>query len=135
MTHDELRAAIRGAGLRATLQRIAVLRVVVDSATPLSHGDISDRMRARHQERSTVYRNLLDLARAGLVHRVNHGDRTWRFERAANTSHARRHPHFVCTGCGTISCLPGMKLVGRAERTLGEVEVHVRGLCDACARR
>jgi Fur family transcriptional regulator, ferric uptake regulator len=139
VTHDELRIAIRGVGLRATLQRIAVLRVLADSATPMTHGDVSRRLSALDEERSTIYRNLLDLARAGLVRRVNRGDRTWRFELARDTPHARAHPHFVCTSCGTMSCLPELRVVARRVKSptaikLGQFEIHVRGICDSCAR-
>jgi Fur family ferric uptake transcriptional regulator len=139
VTHDELRIAIRGAGLRATLQRIAVLRVLSDSGTPMSHGDVSRRLSALAEERSTIYRNLLDLARAGLVRRSNRGDRTWRFELAHDTPHARAHPHFVCTSCGEMSCLPDLRVIaGRVKSPhaikLGQFEVHVRGICDSCTR-
>ena len=140
MTHDQLRTAIRGVGLRATLQRIAVLRVLSDSSIPMSHGEVSERLSALAEDRSTIYRNLLDLARVGLIRRVNRGDRTWRFELARDAPHARKHPHFVCTSCGKVSCLHETRLlVGQAKGPnalkLGHVEVHVRGICDACARR
>ncbi len=139
MTHDQLRAALRGAGLRVTLQRIAVLRIVSDSARPLSHGEISKRLGGVGDDRSTVYRNLMDLARAGLVHRVAVGDRTWRFEPALGRPHARAHPHFICTSCGNVSCLTAMRVaVGRVKApraiALGEFEIQVRGICDVCAR-
>ena len=139
MTHDQLRTAIRGTGLRATLQRIAVLRIVNESARPMSHAEISDRLGGVADERSTVYRNLMDLARAGLLRRVAVGDRTWRFEPARSAPHARAHPHFICTSCGTVSCLDDMKVMARRVKAphaikLGEFEVQVRGMCDACAR-
>ncbi len=138
MTHDQLRAAIRGTGLRATLQRIAVLGIVNASERPISHAEISERLGGDAQDRATVYRNLMDLARAGLVRRVAVGDRTWRFEPARSAPHARAHPHFICASCGTVSCLNDMKVTTsrvKAPRSikLGEFEVQVRGMCDACA--
>jgi len=47
------------------------------------------------------------------------------------------HPHFVCTECGTIECLPDLEYVvtrTKAPRAIRQkrVEVQVRGLCDAC---
>ena len=47
------------------------------------------------------------------------------------------HPHFVCTACGLVECLPALELVlgrSKAPRSIRQrkVEVHVRGLCDAC---
>jgi len=139
VTHDQLRTAIRAAGLRATLQRIAVLRIVNASDVPLSHGEISLRLVGVADDRSTVYRNLMDLARVGLLRRVAVGDRTWRFEPAKSAPHARAHPHFICTSCGAVSCLPDLKVTIRrvnAPRSikLGEFEVQVRGMCDVCAR-
>ncbi|HUJ57695.1 MAG TPA: transcriptional repressor [Kofleriaceae bacterium] len=138
MTHDQFRIAIRRVGLRATLQRIAVLRVLSDSATPLSHGEVSERLSVVAEDRSTIYRNLIDLARVGLVRRVTAGHRGWRFELARGVQHARAHPHFVCTSCGKLSCLVELRVVARRVKTpravpLGQFEVQVRGICDACA--
>jgi len=84
--------------------------------------------------RTTVYRNLLDLARVGLARRFDVGDHTWRFEAAG---HAREHPHFVCNSCGDIECLEGVQLAladDRGPRALRgrEVDVQVRGVCDRC---
>ena len=47
---------------------------------------------------------------------------------------ATAHPHFVCTGCGTMPCSPALEGVGLPRAVKHRpVEVHVRGLCDACA--
>jgi Fur family transcriptional regulator, ferric uptake regulator len=138
--HDPLRTALRGAGLRVTLQRIAVLGIVNESERPISHGEISKQLGGVGDDRSTVYRNLMDLARAGLVRRVAVGDRKWRFEPARSNPHARAHPHFICTSCGDVACLTALRVaVGRVKAPraieLGEFEVQVRGICDVCARR
>jgi Fur family transcriptional regulator, ferric uptake regulator len=140
VTHDELRTAIRGVGLRATLQRIAVLRVLSDSSTPMSHADVSIRLSTPREARSTIYRNLIALARVGLVRRVNRGERMWRFELIRETPHARAHPHFVCTSCGRVSCLPASSVVVRRVKApraigLGHFEIQVRGICDVCNSR
>jgi Fur family ferric uptake transcriptional regulator len=65
------------------------------------------------------------------------GDHIWRFEAITDSQHAAAHPHFVCTECGTIECLPDLEYVttrAKAPRAIRQkrVEVHVRGLCDAC---
>jgi Fe2+ or Zn2+ uptake regulation protein len=59
----------------------------------------------------------------------------WRFE--AVTDEYKAHPHFVCTECGAVECLPELELSirrAKAPRAVrhGKVEVYVRGLCDAC---
>lgn len=138
---DELRAAVRARGLRATPSRLAVLDVVRGTEAPVSHGEVADRLASQAWDRATIYRNLTDLAEVGLLRRTDVGDHVWRFE--AIEHEASAHPHFVCTECGVVECLPEIELTlrrpepsrrVRAPRAVKQrqVEVHVRGLCDAC---
>ena len=134
LTIDDLRTSVRAKGLRATPSRLAVLDLLRTSDTPMSHGDVADRLSSASWDRATIYRNLTDLAEVGLVRRTDVGDHTWRFE-ALTGDH--EHPHFVCTECGTVECLPDIELAVRrtkAPRAIKQrkVEVHVRGLCDSC---
>jgi Fur family transcriptional regulator, ferric uptake regulator len=137
VTTAELRAAIRSAGLRATHQRIAVLATLVADREPRSHNEIAERL-VRNGERSTLYRNLTTLTRVGLLRRIELGDRVWRFEYAHRDDHARREPHFVCTRCGSAKRLANVELTAdrlRSPRAVkrGEIEIQIRGLCDACS--
>ena len=90
-------------------------------------------------DRTTVYRNLLDLTDAGLVRRSDLGDHVWRFELKRDGAEQKAHPHFTCTDCGTVECLPEVAvrlLPGRhAPRSIvkRKVEVQLRGLCDDCS--
>lgn len=139
---DELRSAVRAKGLRATPSRLAVLELLRVSDAPMSHGDVADRLATQAWDRATIYRNLTDLAEAGLVRRTDVGDHVWRYEAVSGDHEASAHPHFVCTECGTVECLPEIELAVRTSRTSRarppravkqrQVEVHVRGLCDAC---
>ncbi len=135
-----IREELRAAGLRATSARVACLEVLYAASAPLSHADVFERVRERGFDRATVYRNLVDLARVGLVRRQDLGDHIWRFEVARGGEHEGTdvHPHFACTECGVISCLPaGVVEIhsrpGAPAALGGEIEVHVRGVCDACA--
>ncbi len=140
---DELRAAVRGKGLRATPSRLAVFELLRSTDTPMSHGDVADRLASQAWDRATIYRNLTDLAEAGLVRRTDVGDHVWRFEAVTDEHAGAAHPHFVCTECNTVQCLPEIELAVSAAKTTRakppravkqrQVEVHVRGLCDACA--
>jgi len=133
---EELRSLVRARGLRATPSRLAVLELLRSRAAPMSHGDVADRLASQAWDRATIYRNLIDLAESGLLRRTDVGDHVWRFE-AVTDEHDASHPHFLCTECGTVECLPELELAvrrNRAPRALRQrqVEVHVRGLCDAC---
>ena len=134
---DDLRAAVRSKGLRATPSRLAVLELLRSSDTPMSHGDVADRLAGQTWDRATIYRNLTDLAEAGLVRRTDVGDHVWRFEALNDAHESASHPHFVCTECGIVECMPEIELAirrAKAPRAVKQrqVEVHVRGLCDAC---
>ena len=136
-----LQAELRSHGLRSTAPRLAVLAHLQRATTPLSHGEITEALLGRGFDRATVYRNLMDLADKGIVARTDLGDHVWRFElrrKAQPRGHGTDHPHFVCTDCGDIECLPpvAVRVVGTegAPRALARkaVEVQVKGLCDEC---
>ncbi len=138
-TLDSLKLTIRKAGLRSTAPRLAVLRQLLDSSAPVSHGDLISTLAHEGLDRTTIYRNLLDLTEAGLVQRTDVGDHVWRFELKKQGGDEARHPHFTCTDCGTVSCLPAVSLKVKAHRavprslTQQRVEIQLRGICDKCA--
>jgi len=133
---ETLRAAIRNAGLRATPSRIAVLHLLRSAGSPVSHSDVVAKLASQTWDPATIYRNLTDLSDVGLARRTDVGDHVWRFE--ATTGHqAQAHPHFVCTECGSVECLPDLEYeVTRAKAPravrLKRVEIQLRGPCDAC---
>jgi len=104
----------------------------------MSHGEIVDALADHTWDRSTLYRNLMDLAQAGLLRRSELGDRTWRFEVACDHGHADHAAHFLCSECGAITCLPDLRVTSHDEQALpralvqGAIEVQVQGRCDAC---
>jgi Fur family ferric uptake transcriptional regulator len=134
---ETLRAAVREAGLRATPSRIAVLHLLRAAAAPVSHSDVVAKLASQAWDPATIYRNLTDLADVGLARRTDVGDHVWRFEAITGSHQASAHPHFVCTECGTVECLPELEyMMSRAKtpRAIRQkrVEVQMRGLCDAC---
>jgi len=138
----ELRSRLRAAGLRATTPRVAVLRRLTEAAAPLAHGEVADSLAPLGFDRATVYRNLIDLTEAGFARRGDLGDHVWRFElaRGAGDHTPAAHPHFVCSECGTVACLPEAAVAvrpsrgaPRALRRRSAVEIQVRGVCDGCA--
>jgi Fur family transcriptional regulator, ferric uptake regulator len=136
---ETLRARIQGAGLRATMARVAVYERLLRAKRPLSHADLVEDLVPEGFDRATIYRNLMDLTEAGLVSRTDLGDHVWRFERRdGEGAHRDEHPHFVCVDCGDVSCLPGVELQVTAARGAPRsvrrrrVEVQLKGRCDRC---
>lgn len=133
-----LRDSLRERGLRATAPRLAVLGCLRRAERPLSHAEVMARLGEETWDRATIYRNLSDLAEAGLLRKTDHGDHVWRFEAAdaAGRAHAAEHAHFVCVDCGEVQCLPEVELslgaAGPRSLQAQQVEVQVRGVCDDC---
>ncbi len=127
------RALLRGASLRATSPRLAVLAILESASAPLSHAEVHEQLPGK-ADRATTWRNLTSLADAGLLLRRDHGDHVWRYE----LKRAEQHAHFHCTRCGTTSCLPrgAVQFEGAAElpRSVasGQIEIELHGLCDSC---
>ncbi|MFM8985465.1 MAG: Fur family transcriptional regulator [Planctomycetia bacterium] len=147
---DAARAAIRGAGLRCTAARLAVLEHLVTARGPRTHAEVATALADRGFDRATIYRNLTELTEARLVSRMELGDHVWRFELRRPGGQGGRpgeHPHFVCDTCGTVSCLEGVEVaitpkpratrVGGSPqaggRRIGAVrEVLLKGQCPQC---
>ena len=140
MSVESAREALRGAGLRSTTSRVALLQHLASASKPLSHADVADTLVPSGYDKSTLYRCLVELADAGLLSRLDAGDHSWRFElRRGEEPHGSEHPHFVCTDCGEVSCLPDVEVKITSPRQskgpkLGEVsEIFLKGRCAACA--
>lgn len=135
---EHLRDAIREAGLRCTGPRVAVLEHLHATGAPSSHGELVEALGDRGFDAATLYRNLIDLTRAGLLNRINLGDNVWRFElRGHKTAHPE-HPHFVCTGCGEVTCLSQVRVKltpapGTTKSIVGDIsEILIKGRCTRC---
>lgn len=133
---DELRELLAGAGLRVTEQRLVVLREMAKLHEPISHPELTERLSGTTLDRATIYRNLLSLTETGLLVKTHLGDNVWRFE-LPSKNHAGHHlhPHFVCSECGDVACLPENAVVLRGQAARAHVaEVQLRGRCQACGR-
>ena len=133
----DLRALLVSKGLRVTTARLAVLRELAALRLPTSHPEVAERMGSSHYDRVTVYRTLLSLADAGLLVRTQLGDGVWRYEmpRGAAVKHGD-HPHFVCTDCGDVSCLPEAAVTLRGVAARGKVAtVQLQGQCVDCTNQ
>jgi Fur family ferric uptake transcriptional regulator len=107
----------------------------------MSHAEIFEALEEKAFDRATIYRNLTDLTEVGLLLRTDVGDHVWRFElrREGQRGHQSEHPHFMCTDCGEVACLPDVNVrISPARgmpRALAEknIVIQMKGLCDRCA--
>lgn len=95
---EELLSGLRGRGVRVTLARRAVLDALLSTGGHASAEEIADRVATERPDvhLSTVYRNLEELERLGVVlhAHLGHGPALYHLASAA-------HAHLVCEVCGT----------------------------------
>ena len=130
---------LRGAGLRATRPRIAVLEVLDDASARGEHLLVNDivrqaRARAGGLSVQTVYDCLEAFTRIGAVRRVEPAGSAAMYE-----SRVDNHHHLVCRDCGTtvdVDCVVGeapcLQPVEDRGFVVDEAEVTFWGTCPAC---
>ncbi len=135
--HEAIGELLRKAGVRATHQRIEVLRVLASATDHPAAEEIHRRLKATMPTVSldTVYRTLASLEEAGLVSRLQ-WDACARFD--ANID---AHHHFRCEACHSIQDFywpdfdemktpAGVRKLGRAKTK----RVTVQGICRNCPK-
>ncbi|MFI7453529.1 Fur family transcriptional regulator [Nonomuraea sp. NPDC049714] len=128
---------LRGAGLRVTAARVALLETVRKG----DHLDVEAlaagvRDRVGHVSLQAVYEALHALTAAGLVRRIEPAGSPARFEGRVGDN----HHHVVCRSCGVVAdvdCavgeIPCLTASNDHGFSIDEAEVIYWGLCPACS--
>lgn len=140
------RALLRSARLRVTAVRLRLIEVLAATDSALDAQQIEAAARLPAADRVTIYRTLNTLVDAGIAHRLDPGDRVYRFSLTSHAhcegdQHRHEHLHMVCDTCGRVRCLDVAEVIvqtrsakGRAPRRLrvfsGAGVLH--GVCDRC---
>lgn len=134
LTEEKAKRLLMEKGLRVTSQRLTLLQALSRIRHPVSHPELTEQLSGEDLDRATVYRNLLSLTKAGLLVEAQLGDGVARFELPRSAGAHDEHPHFVCTDCGDVSCLPSRAVTLHGVATRVRVEqVQLRGLCESCS--
>jgi len=136
---ERAHAILKGLRVRGTAARLAVLAHMLAAPGPESHSDVSEALQPQGFDSATIYRNLIELAKLGVLSRVDLGDHRWRFEKTGNRRAGRStHPHFICNDCGSVSCLDDADVTlssrrGIAKDRVAEVSaITLKGRCRSC---
>lgn len=108
----------RSLGHPATRGRGEILRILAESALPLSPREIRERIPDPKPDASTVYRNLSLMVSLGLVRSVALHERSRRYEASVDGTHRHR---VVCRRCGRIESFQPKKC------DLSRIENDIRG--------
>ncbi len=135
-TVEDALALVRASGGRATPSKRILLEILFDTDAHLSAEELAAAVQERAPDvhLSTVYRNLEDLQRIGvLTHtHLGHGPSTYQLS-------THTHAHFICGECGTRIEAPDELFAGlarAAKSSLGfTIDPHhfaILGRCAVC---
>ena len=135
---QQLRYACQAKGLKATRQRLEILKIVSQARNHPSAEAIFQQVKSRIPGISfdTVYRTLSSFEEHKLIARVHHLDDKTRYD--PNT---KEHHHFVCIACKKIidfnwpsfAALP-LPPESYAFGHISQKYVEIRGTCSQCTK-
>ena len=135
--YDDLRQACAGRGLRLTPQRDTLLRVLSSTTGHPTADDLVRRVREvlPSVSHATVYRNVQELVRAGLLGMLERAGGAVQFDVNPDDHH-----HFVCRKCGHVWDVYLDEVDVRVNRRRSQLkgfqidrpEVQLHGVCVSC---
>lgn len=129
-------ALLRQKQLRVTAPRVAVIAAILQSKRPLTQQQIAAQIGDHSPNKTTIYRTLMSLIDANLVHKAFVQQRQWHFELAHHCTSIQCHPHFTCIRCHRTECLHGVSspLVDLPKgMTMHRQQIRIEGICSACS--
>lgn len=139
LTSERARSRLKDAGLRATEARLAVLRALAGSAHPVAHTELVRDLEGHAADQATVYRTLTRFVEVGLARIVSHAGGRARYEylEASEEAGEHAHPHFLCTDCGSVSCMSTVwleppRVESRWTDAVTEATLQFQGRCPDC---
>ena len=137
VTLKKLRSRLLAAGLRPSVQRLAVLGDLCEHYDHPTADTIHSRLLPQMPtlSKTTVYNTLRVLCEAGLVRSLNIAHACQRFD-----GHLDSHDHFICSHCGHVYDLPHER--GNRLPDFGNIGLHVEreeisyyGICRNCQKQ
>lgn len=131
--------ALRGKGYKATPQRIAISRLILNNHTHPTAQSIYEEVKKVYPTVSlaTIYKTVQVLKETGLVQELNLPNDQDRFD-----SNMQLHVHMVCLQCKSVNdCMDPMisKIIERisndADFSTGRWNLDIFGICSSCKRK
>jgi len=133
---DALIGQLRKCRLRATGQRLAIMRTLMESRSHLSAEEVYQQLKPSHPtlSLSTVYKTLQVMAEMGVIVTIETGMGSQRFD-----GQTTPHHHAICGKCGRIYDVDFEKCpveMDSADVVPGfnvqSIKVYFVGTCDCC---
>lgn len=134
--NDEQR--LEHAGVRPTAMRLLIYRFMSRTANPISSLDMETALETA--DRSTISRTLSKFLEHDLIHAIDDGSGSIKYEVCRSNHHHSvddLHVHFHCTKCGKTFCLPdAVPHVDLPDGfVMDNVNYVISGKCDKCTAK
>lgn len=139
MNNNDLEQLLQDHGIKATANRLIILKALMNSSRPITMQDLTDEIESI--DKSNVFRTLSTFREHGLVHVIEACDEGVMYELCrsdSNGPHNDIHPHFHCVVCHKVFCLKGVtvpKLNYPEGFEILEGSFLVNGICPECKAR
>ncbi len=137
MSNTEIERTLESKGVRPTANRILVMKELVKATHPVSLADLEACL-GFSMDRASIFRVLELFAEKDVVHVIEDGSRSIKYElcQGAHHSIADQHVHFFCERCKETYCFETVK-VPEVEMPAGfrprTINYMVKGICPKCA--
>jgi Fur family ferric uptake transcriptional regulator len=128
---------LREVNLKATPARLAVLKILEETKSPLDVATIKAELKKGgiNADPATVFRMMNSFSDKGIVREVNLQESKLRYEHTSRES----HHHFICESCGSIIDISDCK-IDELQRTIQQKKgllikrhsLEFFGLCQDC---
>lgn len=135
LTESQLASVIHSAGMRPSVQRIAILGYIANDRLHPTADEIHAHLLPKYPSLSptTVYNTLHAMIAVGLVREIEIDGIIRRYDVAQRLR--QPHSHFKCVGCGRIfdMVLPsGLDAAAEPGFQVDSVDLYFKGVCPDC---
>lgn len=136
MEEKDLVALLQAHGVKPTAMRLLVLRLLLETRQTLTLREMEDALYPA--DRSTIFRTLILFERCHLLHCIDDGSGSARYEICLSHHHDDdddRHLHFRCLQCGRTLCLTEQKIpavVLPEGFRIHHINCVITGICPDC---
>lgn len=132
-SESQLTEMMHKAGLRPSVQRIAILAYIANERKHPTVDEIYTALTPRYpsMSRTTVYNSVHALVDAQLVRELEIESGNMHYDLAPQPSHS----HFMCRRCGSIfdmSLPDGLAKAVSGDFSIDTVDLYFKGLCPKC---
>lgn len=139
MNNEETERILLSRGVKPTSNRILVVRELQRASHPISLADLE--LRLDTLDKSSIFRVLELLADKEVIHVIEDGSRSVKYEICHNHGHhsiSDQHVHFYCENCKETFCIEDVGIPSVEAPSGFQVRAAnyvLKGLCADCARK